>query len=398
MKKEETGAIQQWQWVDVDEKPLVGLSGQDDFAAVSDDEVVGYCSFGRNAMIPHYIDEEHFVGVAWGLRPSLVGAGKGTRFVKAIVAFGSQKYRPRQLQAVIKRCNARSLRASENAGFVPVDEVGGKIVLQRQEEAIDVSGWLREDVGDGDLTSLVVIDEGTTCEAELRLNEPGVVCGLEAAAAVFEALGATLELLAAEGDWVEPGPIARVSGPARAVLSGERLALNLVGRLSGIATLTRRYVSAVAGSGAEILDTRKTTPGLRALEKHAVRCGGGRNHRLGLYDGILIKDNHLRVAGSLADAVRRARGRGVPVEVECDTLDQVEEALAAGADRILLDNMPPPMLARSVALVDGRAELEASGGVTLETVRAIAETGIDFISVGALTHSARSLDVSLEVA
>jgi nicotinate-nucleotide pyrophosphorylase (carboxylating) len=263
--------------------------------------------------------------------------------------------------------------------------------------AIDVSGWLREDVGGGDLTSLALVEERATCEAELRLGEPGVVCGLGAAAAVFEALGATLEPLAAEGDWVEPGPIARVAGPARAVLSGERLALNLVGRLSGIATLTRRYVSAVAGSGAEILDTRKTTPGLRALEKHAVRCGGGRNHRLGLYDGILIKDNHLRFAGSLTDAVRRAQGRGDPVEVECDTLDQVEEALAASADRILLDNMPPPVLARAVALVGGRAELEASGGVTLETVRAIAETGVNFISVGALTHSARSLDVSLEV-
>jgi nicotinate-nucleotide pyrophosphorylase (carboxylating) len=263
--------------------------------------------------------------------------------------------------------------------------------------ALDLSAWLAEDVGDGDLTSLAVIDEDATCEAELRLKEAGVVCGLEAAAAVFEALGATLDPLSAEGEWVEPGPVARVSGPARAVLTGERLALNIVGRLSGIATLTRRYTTAVAGTGTEILDTRKTTPGLRALEKHAVRCGGGRNHRLGLYDGILIKDNHLRVAGSLTDAVRRAQRGGVPVEVECDTLDQAEEALAAGADRILLDNMPPPVLARAVALVDGRAELEASGGVALDTVRAIAETGVDFISVGALTRSARSLDVSLEV-
>jgi nicotinate-nucleotide pyrophosphorylase (carboxylating) len=263
--------------------------------------------------------------------------------------------------------------------------------------SIDVSAWVAEDVGDGDLTSLAVIDEDAVCEAELRLKEAGVVCGLEVAAAVFETLGATLEPRAAEGEMVEPGPIARVSGPARAVLTGERLALNLVGRLSGIATSTRRYVDAVAGTGAEILDTRKTTPGLRGLEKHAVRCGGGRNHRLGLYDGILIKDNHLRVARSLTDAVRRAQGGGVPVEVECDTLGQVDEAVAAGADRILLDNMPPATLARAIALVDGRAELEASGGVTLETVRAIAETGVDFVSVGALTHSARSLDVSLEV-
>lgn len=263
--------------------------------------------------------------------------------------------------------------------------------------AVDVSAWIAEDVGAGDLTTLAVVPEDATCEALLHLKEPGILCGLDAAAAVFAELGATLEPLAAEGELVEPGPVARVAGPARAVLAGERLALNLVGRLSGVATLTRRYVEAVAGTGAEILDTRKTTPGLRVLEKHAVRCGGGRNHRLRLDDGILIKDNHLRVAGSLVEAVRRAQGHGVPVEVECDTLEQVELALAAGADRILLDNMAPPELERAVALADGRVELEASGGVTLETVRAIAETGVDFVSVGALTHAARSLDVSLEV-
>src|SRR5207249_3709326 len=161
---------------------------------------------------------------------------------------------------------------------------------------------------------------------------------------------------------LEPGPIARVEGPARAVLTGERLALNLLGRLSGIATITRRYVDAVAGTGAVILDTRKTTPGLRALEKHAVRCGGGENHRLGLYDAILIKDNHLRVAGSLRDAVARAQGHGVPVEVECDTLAQVREALGTAADRILLDNMTPEMLRQAVALAGGRVPLEGSGG------------------------------------
>lgn len=263
--------------------------------------------------------------------------------------------------------------------------------------AVDVSQWLAEDVGDGDLTSLAVVDEDATCEAQLQLREPGVVCGLDAAAAVFEALGASLEPLVAEGELVEPGPVALVAGPARAVLTGERLALNLLGRLSGIATLTRRYVDAVDGTGVAVLDTRKTTPGLRALEKYAVRCGGGRNHRLGLYDGILIKDNHLRLAGSIPGAVRRAKRAGVPVEVECDTLDQVREALAAGADEILLDNMPLETLREAVALTAGRARLEASGGVTLETVRAIAETGVDFVSVGALTHSARSLDVSLEV-
>jgi nicotinate-nucleotide pyrophosphorylase (carboxylating) len=261
----------------------------------------------------------------------------------------------------------------------------------------DIDRWLAEDVGDGDLTSLAVIDEDATCTARLLVKEPGVVCGLEVAAEVFDRLGATLEPLAADGDAVEPGPVSRVEGPARGVLAGERLALNVLGRLSGIATLTRRYVDAVAGTGAIILDTRKTTPGLRALEKYAVACGGGQNHRLGLYDGILIKDNHLRVGGALAEAVRRAKETGAPVEVECDAHTQVREALAAGADSILLDNMSLPELREAVQLSRGQARLEASGGVTLDTVRAVAETGVDFISVGALTHSARALDVSLEV-
>lgn len=261
----------------------------------------------------------------------------------------------------------------------------------------DVRAWLAEDVGAGDATSLSVIDEAASCEARLLVKERGVVCGLAAAAAVFEALGARLEPHVTEGERVEPGPAARVAGPARAVLTGERLALNLVGRLSGIATLARAYVDAVAGTGVEILDTRKTTPGLRALEKHAVRCGGGRNHRRGLFDAVLIKDNHLRLAGSIREAVERARTAGVPVEVECDTLDQVRQALAADADWILLDNMPPERLRKAVALAAGRARLEASGGVTLESVREIAATGVDAVSVGALTHSPRSLDVSLEV-
>jgi nicotinate-nucleotide pyrophosphorylase (carboxylating) len=261
----------------------------------------------------------------------------------------------------------------------------------------EVDRWLAEDVGDGDLTSLAVIDEDATCTGRLLVREPGVVCGLEVAAEVFERLGATLEPLAADGDAVEPCAVAGVAGSGRAVLAGERLALNVVGRLSGIATLTRRYVEAVAGTGAVILDTRKTTPGLRALEKYAVACGGAQNHRQGLYDGILIKDNHLRLAGSLAEAVERAKGSAVPVEVECDTLEQVREALAAGADSILLDNMSLEELRTAVDLAGGRARLEASGGVTLDTVRAVAEAGVDFISVGALTHSARALDVSLEV-
>ncbi len=261
----------------------------------------------------------------------------------------------------------------------------------------DVRAWLDEDVGAGDVTTLSVIDEDATCEARILLKEPGVVCGLAVAAAVFAELGAQLEPLAVDGDLVEPGPIANVSGPARAVLTGERLALNLLGRLSGIATLTRRYVDAVEGTGATILDTRKTTPGLRELEKQAVGCGGGTNHRFRLDDGVLIKDNHLRLTGAIADAVTRARSTGLAVEVECDTLAQVGEALVAGADRILLDNMTTAELRDAVALTNGRAELEASGGVTLDAVRAIAETGVDFVSVGALTHSARALDVSLEV-
>jgi nicotinate-nucleotide pyrophosphorylase (carboxylating) len=261
----------------------------------------------------------------------------------------------------------------------------------------DVDRWLAEDVGEGDLTSLAVIDEDATCTARLLVKEPGVVCGLVVAAEVFDRLGATLEPLVADGDAVDAGPVAHVEGPARGVLAGERLALNVLGRLSGIATLTRRYVDAVAGTGAIILDTRKTTPGLRGLEKHAVACSGGQNHRLGLYDGILIKDNHLRVAGSLAEAVGRAKETGALVEVECDTLAQVREALAAGADSILLDNMSLPELREAVELSGGQARLEASGGVTLDTVRAVAETGVDSISIGALTHSARALDVSLEV-
>jgi nicotinate-nucleotide pyrophosphorylase (carboxylating) len=263
---------------------------------------------------------------------------------------------------------------------------------------VDVGEWLAEDLGDGDATSSAVVDGSERCQAQILFKEAGVVCGIEVAAAVFEATGARLRPLVSDGDRVdEPRVIADVDGPARSVLAGERLALNLVGRLSGVATLTRRYVDAVEGTGVQILDTRKTTPGLRALEKYAVRCGGGVNHRLGLYDGILIKDNHLRLAGSIRSAVERASGTGFPVEVECETLEQVREALDAGADRLLLDNMTVSELVRAVEVCDDRAELEASGGVSLENVREVAETGVDFVSVGALTHSARALDVSLEV-
>jgi len=262
----------------------------------------------------------------------------------------------------------------------------------------DTSAWLAEDVGAGDVTTLALVDEDTRCKAVVLAKEPGVVCGIEAAAAVFAELGCGFDPLVAEGASVDPGPIAELEGPARGVLTGERLALNLVGRLSGIATLTRRFVDAVEGTGATILDTRKTTPGLRALEKHAVATGGGTNHRFGLDDGVLAKDNHLRLAGGIAPAVARLRAAtDLPIEVEAETLEQVREAIDAGADAILLDNMSTDDLREAVALVAGRAKLEASGGVTLDTVRDIAETGVDFVSVGALTHSARSLDVSLEV-
>jgi nicotinate-nucleotide pyrophosphorylase (carboxylating) len=262
----------------------------------------------------------------------------------------------------------------------------------------DTRAWLAEDVGTGDVTTLALIDEDASCKAVVLVKEPGVACGLGAAAAVFAELGVGFEPRVAEGATVEPCPIAELEGSGRGVLTGERLALNLIGRLSGIATLTRHYVDAVDGTGATILDTRKTTPGLRALEKHAVAAGGAQNHRFGLDDGVLVKDNHLRLAGGIAAAVASLRGAtDLPVEVEAETLDQVSQAIEAGADAILLDNMSTDELREAVSLVAGRAKLEASGGVDLDTVRAIAETGVDFISVGALTHSARSLDVSLEV-
>ena len=266
-----------------------------------------------------------------------------------------------------------------------------------------VATALAEDMGAGDVTGEALIDRGLRYRARVLAKEAGVVSGLDAATAVFETLASDVEVRrrAHDGDRVPAGRtvVLEVEGPAWAVLAGERTALNLLGHLSGIASLTRQFVDAVAGTGATILDTRKTTPGLRVLEKYAVRCGGGTNHRVGLFDGVLIKDNHLRAAGGISSAVRRARqsSSGLPVEVEAETLDEVREALAAGADRILLDNMPLPRLREAVALVGGRCSLEASGGVTLATVRAIAETGVDFISVGALTHSAPSLDVSLEV-
>ena len=263
-----------------------------------------------------------------------------------------------------------------------------------------VQAALAEDVGNGDRTTAALVPAGARCRAQLLLEEPGIVCGGHVAAAVFRALDPSVrvDVLVADGTAITeiPAVVAELDGPARAVLTGERVALNLLGRLCGIASLTRRYVELVHGTRATILDTRKTTPGLRALEKYAVRCGGGANHRAGLYDAVLVKENHLRIAGGITAAVASLGGAD-GVEVEAETLDQVREAIDAGVGRVLLDNMSPGQVAEAVALVDGRARLEASGGISLGTVRAYAETGVDFISVGALTHSARSLRVSLEV-
>lgn len=265
--------------------------------------------------------------------------------------------------------------------------------------AEDVRRWVDEDVGDGDLTTIALIPEQARCTAAILVKASGVVAGLEPVRAVFHALDPEIEWqqLRHDGDRIEPGPVARVRGRARSILSGERLALNLLGRLSGVATLSRRYVDAVEGTGMTVLDTRKTTPGLRMLEKAAVRAGGATNHRLSLNDAILIKDNHLRFAASVGDAIRMARRAGVPVIVECDTIAQVRDAIEARPDRILLDNMSLAQLSECVALVGHRIPLEASGGVTLATIRAIAETGVEFASSGALTTQAVSLDVSLEV-
>jgi nicotinate-nucleotide pyrophosphorylase (carboxylating) len=259
---------------------------------------------------------------------------------------------------------------------------------------------LAEDLGAGDLTTRAVVPEGAQARARIEQRAPGVVAGLEVARQVFERVDASLcfDARAPEGEWREPGVLAEISGTAASILAGERVALNFLGRLSGVATLTARCVQAVAGTGARILDTRKTTPGLRELEKAAVRAGGGVSHRSGLYDAILVKENHAALAGGVGEATRRALAaapQGVTVEIECATLEEIEAALAAGVRRILLDNMEPPELRRAVELAGGRAELEASGGITLETVRAVAETGVDYISVGALTHSAPALDVSL---
>ncbi len=265
-----------------------------------------------------------------------------------------------------------------------------------------VARALAEDVGEGDVTTAATVPAQARGRATVRQKAPGVIYGLDVAIETFRALDPELavERLVEEGEWRERGPVLTLEGSARPILTGERTALNFLQRLSGVATIAARCVRAISDVKPRpptILDTRKTTPGLRTLEKAAVAAGGATNHRAGLYDAILIKENHAALAGGVGEAVRRARAYapGLPLEVECRTPAEVDEALAAGAPMLLLDNMSVDELTAAVRQVAGRASLEASGGVTLETLRAIADTGVDFISVGALTHSAPALDLSL---
>ena len=260
---------------------------------------------------------------------------------------------------------------------------------------------LQEDIGLGDVTTRATVDPGTQGRAELVAKEDFVLSGIEVVRRVFQLLDASVacENLKVDGEQIRSGEVlCWLKGDAAVLLQGERVALNLLQRMSGVATQTARFVAAVAGTGAVIVDTRKTTPGLRALDKYSVRMGGGQNHRTSLYDGVLIKENHIAAAGGITIAVERARQR-VPhtlkIEVETRTREEVAEAVAAGAEIVLLDNMNLEELRAAVEFVAGRALTEASGGVTLETVRAIAETGVDFISVGGLTHSSRAIDISM---
>jgi nicotinate-nucleotide pyrophosphorylase (carboxylating) len=266
------------------------------------------------------------------------------------------------------------------------------------QELIDRA--LAEDLGSGDVTSAAVVPADALARARIDQKAEGIIAGLLAAESVFRRVDPELRWHAhvREGEWRDGGMVAEVAGPARSILAGERVALNFLGHLSGVATATARYVRAIEGTGARILDTRKTTPGLRALEKQAVLAGGGFNHRIGLFDAMLVKENHSALGGGVAAATKSALAAapdGMVVEIECATLDEVDEALDAGARSILLDNMTTDQMREAASRAKGRAETEASGGVNLDTVRAIAETGVDWISVGALTHSAPALDLTL---
>jgi nicotinate-nucleotide pyrophosphorylase (carboxylating) len=265
-----------------------------------------------------------------------------------------------------------------------------------------VRRFLSEDVGRGDRTTEAVVPEDLVGRARIEAREPAVIAGLDIARACFDELGSTRwDAQLADGDEAATGAVlVRLEGSLRSILTAERTALNLLQRMSGIATVTRRYVDAIEGTAATLVDTRKTTPGLRALEKYAVRVGGGSNHRAGLDDGILIKDNHVAAAGSVTEAVERARRsiqHGLKVEIEVTDLAQLDEAVAAGSDAVLLDNMDPGMVRDAVARAGGKVLLEASGGITLKNIAEYARTGVDLISVGALTHSVRAVDLSLEV-
>ena len=258
---------------------------------------------------------------------------------------------------------------------------------------------LKEDIGAGDVTSASVIPESLRFHGVMRARHAMVVAGLPVAAEVFSILvpDADFRVIQEDGDLVEAGAVlAEMRGPARGLLTAERTALNLLQFMTGIATVTHSYVEKIRGTGCTLLDTRKTVPGLRRLSKYAARCGGAQNHRMGLFDGVLIKDNHVAICGGVGEAVRRARAQNTKIEVECDTLAQVREAVDAGADIILLDNMTPEQLREGVAIVNGRTKTEASGGVNLDTIRAIAETGVDYVSVGRITQSAPAADIGLD--
>lgn len=261
---------------------------------------------------------------------------------------------------------------------------------------------LVEDLGAGDITSQATIPADRRCTAMILAKSPGVLAGVDVVRSVFGAIDPDVhvEILLADGTPITaPHDLITLEGRAQSVLAGERTALNLLGRMCGVATATREYVDAIAGTGARILDTRKTMPGLRTLDKYAVACGGGVNHRMGLYDAFLIKDNHLKVAGGVNQAVALARAANPerPITVEVENLDQLHEAVSCAPARIMLDNMPVDLMREAVAIVDGRAVVEASGGITLANIRQVAYTGVDVISVGAITHSAKWLDVSMEV-
>ena len=279
--------------------------------------------------------------------------------------------------------------------------------MRPRDVAIDtvIDRALQEDLAQaGDITTDSIVHPSARAEATFVARASGTLAGMFVAERVFGKLssGVSFETIRHDGDAVEPGEtLARVSGDARAILTGERTALNFLGHLSGIATLTARYMAAIGRTPPEVVATRKTTPGLRGLEKYAVRCGGGGAHRYGLYDAVLIKDNHIAIAGGIRQAVERARsnvGHLVKVQVEVDTLEQLDELLQVGADAVLLDNMAPGELRDAVGRCRGKLLTEASGGITLETIRAVADTGVDQVSVGALTHSAPSLDIGLDIA